>query len=182
VQASKLGVQRKAEPAEGEHGAEPEVSQPHEPAEVEADKVGDHVADALHDSKKGAGEKHAGAEKAPAIGAKLAGNWRDRMRMGKEDGPEIGAKLEGVGRKIHLAPKDDQPKGKPVNLPSWKTIKVDMTHVLSGHSQGGNRNREGKKDEFPPTMKPIRLNRSFSRHIGSARRWRPKANRSASSA
>lgn len=81
VQAQKSGVQRKAEESGQESGAPQEggqsedgaeVSQPGQPAEVEADAVGDHVADQLHgggEKEHGGGE--AGREKAPAIGAKL---------------------------------------------------------------------------------------------------------------
>ena len=78
VQAQKSGIQRKAtvEPHGDQHEHEAdhvaaEVSQPHEPAEKEADAVGDHVAAKLHDGKAGGSQKEAGAEKAPAIGAKL---------------------------------------------------------------------------------------------------------------
>jgi len=39
-------------------------------------------------------------------------------------------------------------KNKPVNLPSLKKLKIDMPHILSGHSSGGNRNNKGKKDVF----------------------------------
>ncbi|MDB4971532.1 MAG: hypothetical protein JWN44_7221 [Myxococcales bacterium] len=73
VQGQRSGVQRKAD---GEGGEEEEgVSQPHEPAEKEADAVGDHVADALHGDPGGGAEgqqpQAAPQEKAPAIGAKL---------------------------------------------------------------------------------------------------------------
>ena len=55
VQGQKSGVQRKPEAgAEGDGGQA--VSQPHEPAEQEADRVGDSVADSLH----GAGDHGAG--------------------------------------------------------------------------------------------------------------------------
>ena len=39
-------------------------------------------------------------------------------------------------------------KKKPVNLPSFKKMRIDMEHVGSGHLPGGNRNRTGKKTVF----------------------------------
>ena len=39
---------------------------------------------------------------------------------------------------------------KPVNLPSYKKIKMDMNHILSGHGSGGSRLNPGnKKTVFP---------------------------------
>jgi hypothetical protein len=57
--------------------AEPEVSQPGEPAEKEADAVGDKVASELHESRESGGAAtnetgDAPKEQAPAIGAKLS--------------------------------------------------------------------------------------------------------------
>jgi hypothetical protein len=74
-------IQRKA--ARDATTARQEVSQPGDAAEVEADAVADHVADALHSGAK-----------QPAKTAQPA----------KEQAPKIGAKLNGP--KIHLAGKD----------------------------------------------------------------------------
>ncbi|MFI6503919.1 RHS repeat-associated core domain-containing protein [Nonomuraea typhae] len=42
---------------------------------------------------------------------------------------------------------------KPVNLAGWRTVKINMKHILSGHKEGGSRIREGsKKDLFDPSM------------------------------
>lgn len=40
---------------------------------------------------------------------------------------------------------------KPPSLPSWKKVKVNMPHIISGHSSGGNRGPD--KDKFPSGMK-----------------------------
>ena len=37
---------------------------------------------------------------------------------------------------------------KPTNLPSWKKLKVDTGHILSGHTAGGSRNPNGNKTIF----------------------------------
>jgi hypothetical protein len=76
VQASRSGVQRKAEDpaAHGEDALSDgaaAVSDPTEPAEREADAVADAAADHLHGGDKG-GADAAPVEKAPQIGAKLA--------------------------------------------------------------------------------------------------------------
>jgi len=103
VQGQNTGVQRKADDsAEGEHGAEEDVSQPGEPAEVEADAMGDHVADSMDEGaqdKKPAGnakgKKGEGAEGKPADGA-----------VSEKAPPKISAKLQGIGpKRIMLAPK-----------------------------------------------------------------------------
>jgi hypothetical protein len=110
VQAKSSGIQRKAgtpvnEDAGLEHEADAmgakaaggahEVSQPHEPAEKEADAAADHAVDKLHgdgkDAAHGAGaaqgdksEKRAAKEAAPPIGAKLVEGAIFRM-------PKVGA-------------------------------------------------------------------------------------------
>lgn len=40
--------------------------------------------------------------------------------------------------------------GKRQNLPSYKKTKIDMNHIISGHSSGGNRGPN--KDKFPAWM------------------------------
>lgn len=66
VQGQHSGVQRKAADDENDvgtaEGGGPEVSDPSEPAEKEADSVADDVADSLHDEKTG--EKHGYEKKA----------------------------------------------------------------------------------------------------------------------
>ena len=37
---------------------------------------------------------------------------------------------------------------KPVNLPSWKKLKVNMDHISSGHMPGGSRNPDGRRTVF----------------------------------
>ena len=46
----------------------------------------------------------------------------------------------------------DSIKKKPVNLPSYKRIKLDMDHIMSGHGYNGNRGPN--KDKFPPWVNP----------------------------
>lgn len=66
-------------------------------------------------------------------------------------------KLAKLGSKIEV--KFDQKflseisKTKPINLPSYKAISIDMEHILSGHIKSGNRAKQsGKKDLFPENM------------------------------
>jgi hypothetical protein len=71
VQGQKGGIQRKAESEAGPAEA-PEVSQPHETAEVEADQTADHVAESLHGGADKAHEKaKAPSAAAPNVAAKL---------------------------------------------------------------------------------------------------------------
>jgi hypothetical protein len=73
VQGQRGGVQRKAEVGE-DKAEQAEVSEPHEPAEQEADNVADHVADDIH----GAGGGRAGSDDATASG-------KDAKASGKND-------------------------------------------------------------------------------------------------
>ncbi|WP_379147446.1 polymorphic toxin-type HINT domain-containing protein [Paenibacillus sp. sgz500992] len=42
---------------------------------------------------------------------------------------------------------------KPINLPSYKSIEIDMDHIISGHTKGGSRATQSKiKDLFPDNM------------------------------
>ena len=125
VQGQKSGIQRKAEDAGGEAkgAAGMPVSEPGEAAEVEADKVGDHVADNLHGGADGG--------KAGVDGGKAGG------APGKEKAPAIGAKLEGAGRKVFRT-KDDKktetPKAKdePKVNPDYEKDAIAFENVLGG--------------------------------------------------
>lgn len=84
VQAQKTGIQRKADEedeaaAQGVEAAGPEVSDPDEPAEKEADAVGDEAAANLHGRADDAGA---------AVGQEAPGKT-------------IARELDGVGRKIY---------------------------------------------------------------------------------
>lgn len=104
--------------------AGPEVSQPGDPAEKEADAVADDVAEELHGDGEKAGEHaHAGKEQAPAIGAKLqpgtiARAGKDPLRSNTRDalgggpttaGMRVGnAQQAGVTRtpRHHILPRE----------------------------------------------------------------------------
>ncbi|MGZ3406198.1 MAG: eCIS core domain-containing protein, partial [Polyangia bacterium] len=105
AQGQKSGVQRKADAAHGnaeggdhEAGGH-EVSEPGDPAEHEADAMGDHAAEKLHgggakgEVKEGGGDKHGGAEPKPA--------GKQAAPVSRKASPN--ALLSS--RKIHLAPK-----------------------------------------------------------------------------
>ncbi len=97
VQGQRSGVQRKAEPAAHDADAHEEVSQPGEPAEVEADAVADKVADGLHGEAKGHASTDGPARAKPApIAAKLASVGRKIFRKtAKEDAEALEAKDGG---------------------------------------------------------------------------------------
>jgi RHS repeat-associated protein len=48
---------------------------------------------------------------------------------------------------------------KPVNLPSYKDINIDMEHITSGHTEGGSR-VSPNKDLFPKTMSEKAIERA----------------------
>jgi len=135
VQGSKTskptdGVHRKEDEKGGESKGDAEVSQGHEPAEVEADTVGDKVADELHDSKGGEGgdkkkdKKKGGPDKGgkdkdkkggehEAEGKEHEGEGKEGEETKEKPAAEISAKLEGVGTKLWRA-KDN--KNKPAEV------------------------------------------------------------------
>ncbi|WML26146.1 RHS repeat-associated core domain-containing protein [Neobacillus sp. OS1-33] len=54
------------------------------------------------------------------------------------------------------------PRPKPVNLPSYKRIKIDMEEVISGHTKGGYRAKQSKiKDLFPDNMSKKRIEKAI---------------------
>ena len=53
-----------------------------------------------------------------------------------------------VGTAVSAALVYSANKKKPVNLPSSKKVTIDMDHVISGHTPGGDRNPDGKKSVF----------------------------------
>lgn len=132
VQGQKSGVQRKPESGEEEH-AGADVSQPGDPAEKEADAVGDHVADKLHGGK-GEGAAETGDTKHAA------------QPHTEEKAPAIGAKLDGGGPKVHLArpardpatPRPDQ-RAIPGSVATQQGVEIQvkpgaLDHILKGHT------------------------------------------------
>jgi hypothetical protein len=105
VQGQKSGVQRKADGDEHKNGDKggPEVSDPGEPAEKEADATGEKVGEELHggdekkdakdggkDKKDGKSKDEKGADKEGEGGSEEAGG----EKKPEEQAPAIGAKLE----------------------------------------------------------------------------------------
>ncbi|MEV7345364.1 RHS repeat-associated core domain-containing protein [Streptomyces sp. NPDC093544] len=59
--------------------------------------------------------------------------------------------VSGGGRGIYLLPK-------AINLPSWKTVAVDMIHVLERHTADGKIYKQSmKKTKFPDYMSPKKI-------------------------
>ncbi|WP_313732045.1 polymorphic toxin-type HINT domain-containing protein [Cohnella nanjingensis] len=51
---------------------------------------------------------------------------------------------------------------KPINLPSSKSIDIDMDHIISGHTKGGSRATQSKiKDLFPENMSNSQIEKQF---------------------
>jgi hypothetical protein len=146
VQGARSGIARKADERDSDGGTE-QVSQPHEPAEQEADAVADGAAAAMHadqgededDDDGGDGDGNAAPpEEIEAARALLGGAESDADEAGEEDGavetapsaiapveraPAIGAKLEPSV--IHAAPKSG-PISFPQGIPRpGSTVKAD---------------------------------------------------------
>jgi hypothetical protein len=100
VQGANTGVRRKADGSGhgDEHAAGHEVSEPNEPAEVEADAKADHAVDQLHGGDKKGGDKKGGDKKPEAAPAPVSAKYFDGARIyrkgddkGKPAAPPSGA-------------------------------------------------------------------------------------------
>jgi RHS repeat-associated protein len=60
-------------------------------------------------------------------------------------------------------------RSKPVNLPSWKKVAVDMEHVASGHMAGGSRVSK-LKDLFPSHMNEAQVEKAIREAYRNAER------------
>ena len=144
VQGQKSGVSRKAD--EGEEkakGGAPEVSKPEEPAEQEADAVGDKVAEEMHDGKDAKGEKGGGKgkgkekdkDKEKDKGAESEGKEGEaeakegEVGEKKKDEKKISAKLDGVGTKLWRAPGPPAPA--PVGGAAGQFFGVQSTMTVA---------------------------------------------------
>lgn len=108
-------------------------------------------------------------------GAKSAGRIMDALGDVIEPGPEdavgvLGKLKDGkrVGEAISqsldelsdLRRASDAAKiTKPVNLPGWRSVSIDMEHVASGHMAGGAR-VSSKKTLFPESMTAVQVERA----------------------
>jgi hypothetical protein len=141
VQAQKSGVQRKADPTEhggsdGEHTHE--VSEPGDPAEKEADAVGDRAAEGLHGHDSDSGNEHGHAAAKPAIESKPAPVGRKIYRKAApaKGAPAVGAPAAGAPTTAPATPPKAgatgilkaestvQLGGKDVKLPAGTVVEV----------------------------------------------------------
>ena len=65
---------------------------------------------------------------------------------------------------------------KSVNLPSYKSVKIDMLHIISGHTPGGNRGGP-RKDRFPGWMKFAAIERAIREAYRFGERIRTQGDR-----
>lgn len=57
-------------------------------------------------------------------------------------------------------------------LPSWKKVKVDMDHIISGHTAGGGRG-DKNKDKWPVGMTSIQISRAIREAYNTAQKAGP---------
>ncbi|MGZ3427136.1 MAG: eCIS core domain-containing protein, partial [Polyangia bacterium] len=106
AQGQKSGVQRKADAAHGDaeggdhEAGGHEVSEPGDPAEHEADAMGDHAAEKLHGGGEHGGGEHGGGAK---------GDGEHGGKKVAREKPAVGVAAPTVGRKIFRAEKPGAP-------------------------------------------------------------------------
>lgn len=60
---------------------------------------------------------------------------------------------------------------KPINLPSWKKVTLDIDHIFSGHIVGGNRAvQSGRKDLFPTWMTKEQVEKAVETAYNNAKK------------
>lgn len=93
-----------------------------------------------------------------------------------------GIKLIKAGSKVEIKFEqkflNEVSKIKPVNLPSYKTINIDMKHILSGHVESGHRAKQsGKKDLFPRNMSQKQIENAIREAYKSGKRLKTQGDR-----
>jgi hypothetical protein len=71
---------------------------------------------------------------------------------------------------------NSQKYSKPINLPSAKTIQIDMQHIASGHMKGGSR-VSPKKDLFPESWSQSQVEQAVRDAYKSAKRVQTQGDR-----
>jgi hypothetical protein len=65
---------------------------------------------------------------------------------------------------------------KPVNLPAWRTIRIDMAHIILMHARAELR-RNTRKSQFPPNMTAPQIERTIRQAYRNAKRCRKQGAR-----
>ncbi|WP_198524665.1 RHS repeat-associated core domain-containing protein [Paenibacillus phocaensis] len=67
---------------------------------------------------------------------------------------------------------------KPINLPSYKSIKIDIDHIISGHTKGGARAKQSKlKDLFPDNMSKSQIEKAIQNAYSKSKKIQTQGDR-----
>ena len=88
--------------------------------------------------------------------------------------------MAGPGGKLKTGKKvaDAVAKLKPINLPSWRKIEIDMDHIVSGHQRGGARiMKNSNRSIFPEYMSRDEIERTIRQAYRYGKRIETQENR-----
>ncbi|MGI9282094.1 MAG: hypothetical protein ACR2PX_21030 [Endozoicomonas sp.] len=88
--------------------------------------------------------------------------------------------MAGPGGKLKTGKKvaDAVAKLKPINLPSWRKIEIDMDHIVSGHQRGGARiMKDSNKSLFPEYMSRDEIEKTVRQAYRYGKRIETQENR-----
>ncbi|MCH1625330.1 EndoU domain-containing protein [Fredinandcohnia sp. SECRCQ15] len=67
---------------------------------------------------------------------------------------------------------------KAISLPSYKKVKIDMEHIMSGHSRAGGRaTQSGMKDLFPSNMNQKQIENAIRNAYRNGKRVKTQGDR-----
>ena len=92
--------------------------------------------------------------------ASIGSGFGIRARRGQSAAAGLGVDIEQGAYRFHLAKNEgNYRRPKPVNLPAWRSIHIDIDHIMSGHTIGGMR-QGSAKSLFPSYMTSSQVERT----------------------
>ena len=107
--------------------------------------------------------------------ADTAGGTRKVVNVESKSLGEVIQNLEARAKQVLSGGAEDAARVKPIGLPAWSKLEVDLEHIVSGHKAGGSRLAQssaagGAKDVFPATMTDKQILKAIETAYGNAKK------------